>query len=90
MHPCPIPNPHAVHAWFAAIDPPLPTTYATQLIGLGIVNVERLYTLARLPGRDRWLNEYLPDLDRYEYWLLRRALDQLRAEGGVEREVTWD
>lgn len=68
-----------MHAWFAAIDPPLPSAYAAQLVGLGIVNAERLRALARLPGRDRWLNEYMPDLDRYEYFVLRRAFDQLGA-----------
>ena len=71
-------------SWFAAIDPPLPSTYAMQLVGLGIINADRLRSLARLPSRARWLNEYLPDLDRYEYFILRGAFDQLCAETASE------
>lgn len=79
MHRCPLPtrDPQAVRSWFAAINPRLPDIYAEQLINLGIVNGERLHQLARLPWRDRWINEYIPNLDRYEYWVIRRALDEM-------------
>ena len=80
-HPRPTTDTYAVHAWFAAIDPPLPSAYAVQLVALGIVNADRLRALAGHPRRDHWLNEYLPDLDRYEYFVLRCAFDQLCPAG---------
>ena len=44
------------------IDVLLPSPYATQLAGVGIINVERLRVLLRVLEHEHWLIEYMPDL----------------------------
>ncbi|KZT67839.1 hypothetical protein DAEQUDRAFT_757911 [Daedalea quercina L-15889] len=69
-----------VHAWFDTIDPPLPAPLVDTLIELGVKNEARLRALARLSDRDQWIERYMVELDQFEFWVLRRALDKLASQ----------